>query len=137
VPLLFVLATVGGFGVGFRVGTKLHLVALTIVIEAIRRAFIPDVFAFAYFNVWIYTLATAVAITEGTKAKPPPKRRPSIFILAGVFIPFCEACLCSSGFKAMGGHVIFDGAIALGSIADAIVTSTSSSPAAKAAKKAQ
>ena len=63
---LFTLSFVGGFGVGFKVGTKLHLLAIATAIELFRMTFVADPFAFAYANTWIYAVGTGVAIAQGS-----------------------------------------------------------------------
>ena len=61
---LFTLSFVGGFGVGFKVGTKLHLLAIATAIELFRMTFVADPFAFAYANTWIYAVGTGVEIAQ-------------------------------------------------------------------------
>jgi len=118
---LFTLSFVGGFGVGFKVGTKLHLLAIATAIELFRMTFVADPFAFAYANTWIYAVGTGVAIAQGvTQRKKPPA--PSPFLFFGVIEPFCEAILCNKGFKSLGGHAIFDTTIVLNSIMMALAS---------------
>ena len=63
---LFTLSFVGGVGVGFKVGTKVHLLAIATAIELFRMTFVADPFAFAYANTWIYAVGTGAAITQGS-----------------------------------------------------------------------
>ena len=118
---LFTLSFVGGFGVGFKVGTKLHMLAIATAIELFRMAFVPAPFAFAYANTWIYAVGTGVAVAEGVTKKKKPSV-PSPFLFFGVVEPFCEAILCNQGFKSLGGHAVFDTTIVLGSIVSAIAS---------------
>ena len=46
----------------FKVGTKLHLLAIATAIELFRMTFVTDPFAFAYANTWIYAVGTGVAV---------------------------------------------------------------------------
>ena len=109
----FALGFVGGIGVGFRVGTKLHMIALAVAVEIFRMAFVPTAFDFAYAHAWIFGVTMAVSIYEGKNggvAQPPPSK----FILLAVVSPFGEALFCNRGYKAIGGHAIYDAAIAAG-----------------------
>ena len=118
-----ILAFVGGFGVGSRVGSKLHMVAISAAIELFRMAFVSDPFTFAYTNSWIYAVGTGVAAAQeiaGSKRAKPVG--PSPFIAFGVVMPFCEAILCSTGFKALGGHAIFDTTIVVGTVLSAVAS---------------
>ena len=112
---IFALGFVGGIGVGFRIGSKLHMFALAAAIEGFRMAFVPTAFDFAYANAWIFVVNLVVAIATTDGAKPPPS--PSPFILLAAVSPFGEAILCNQGYKAIGGHAIYDTAIAIGVLA--------------------
>jgi|EP01047_Picozoa_sp_COSAG01_P057272 hypothetical protein len=142
---LFVLSFVGGFGVGSKVGTTVHLVVIAAAIELFRVTFVSPPFAFAYANSWIYAVATGVGATQqvmaavastpagSTTTQQPaatPSPAPSIFIFFGAVLPFCEAILCDHGIKALGGHALFDTTIVLGTVATAM-----SSPSATEVKK--
>lgn len=59
-----------------------------------------------------------MAVAQGI-AEVRPSSGPSPFIAFGVIVPFCEAILCNSGFKALGGHAIFDTTIVIGTVISA------------------
>jgi hypothetical protein len=118
---LFAVAFVGGFGVGFKVGTKLHLALVSCALEVYRRAFVSDAFVFAYTNAWIYFLAAVTQITIHNQAEQKGyksiKSWPAhLAITAGAIVPFFEGILCNSGVKLLGGHAIFDFAVGLGTV---------------------
>ena len=56
----FALGFVGGFGVGTTAGSKSALVLIVASLELFRRYHVPDAFAFAYTNAWIYAVASYV-----------------------------------------------------------------------------
>ena len=76
-------------------------------------AFIPTAFDFAYANAWIFVVNMLVSVYEdkdGGAAQSPPSK----FLLLAVVSPFGEALLCNRGYKAIGGHAIYDATIAAG-----------------------
>lgn len=115
---VFTLAMVAGFGVGTKVGSKLTCVVVVLAIELFRRAFVPLAFDFAYANTWIYAIATAVGVTSPSRQKQPMAA--TLLILAGTIVPFLEGILCNRGFKAAGGHALFDLTVALAALAGAV-----------------
>ena len=50
----------------------------------------------------------------------------SLLFFAGCVVPFAEAALCNSGFKALGGHAIYDATIALATLLDVMSASSGS-----------
>lgn len=121
--IVFIAVNVGGFGIGSRVGTMFHWVAVTAAIEIFRRAFVPDVFLFAYTNTYIYGLNAFVGIMSALHNVQDHVNIPAnFFFLGGVVVPFFEAIMCNRGFKDLGGHAIFDLVIALGLLVTVFTT---------------
>ena len=102
-------AFLGGMGIGFKVGNLMHLAVATIALELFRFYLVPDSMAFAYTNVWTYFMVIFVAVNVPGMATSSAG---TVAFLGGVLVPFAEACLCNSGFKALGGHAIYDFSIA-------------------------
>jgi len=119
--IVFTVAFLMSFGVGTKVGSKMHLISVTVVLEAIRCLIVPKLYTFAYVNFWIYSTATFSAVYAQVRAAiaktpytdPQPILSSWIFLM-GAIVPFAEATLCNRGYKTMGGHAIFDLTIALG-----------------------
>jgi len=115
---LFTVVYLGGFGVGFKVGSMRTLALATAIIVGAAHTCIPDAFGFAFTNTWIYTTATLVAVNSPKSARSLGSSwAATLMFLGGALVPFCEAMLCNHGFKALGGHAVFDATIAIAMLA--------------------
>ena len=115
---IFTLSFMYEFGLGFVVGSKAALALTSLAVVGTEFLLVPPHMGFAYTNFWIFALALSTGFAR--KRKGPDyvdsfaSSWPAVLMLfwaSGVF-PFCEAALCNSGVKALGGHAIFDSSMA-------------------------
>lgn len=120
-------------GIGFNIGSKLHLVLAAVCIETFRIAFVPHLLGFAYTNAWIFATGTFVAIADPSAAQVTFTLPATVIFVLAALVPYAEGILCNKGFKDLGGHAIFDASIALATLVHA-VTVKPPSDAAKTSK---
>ena len=127
IGVIFVATQLFSMGIGSVVGGTAHLAAATAAVILVSLAFVDHTTSFAYGNAWIFSVSTFVGIRMGGRGGWRKSKGGSsntslagpLLIFASTLAPFCEGILCNRGYKALGGHMIFDALVAFGIIAHA------------------